>query len=116
MANKLPKAFYSEIEAARSLGVTPQEFRALLRQHLGTAEAELDNSPQTTYHASDILLLKMFVAGRLDVPPPVQDCKPNPAPAPPVESVSPSADDSQHHQQQQQRASLLGEPVPQTAL
>lgn len=70
MATKLPKAFYSETEAARSLGVSPQEFRTLLRQHLGTPDAELDNSPQTTYHASDVLLLKMFVAGRLPVPPP----------------------------------------------
>jgi len=77
MASKLPKAFYSETEAARSLGVSPQEFRTLLRQHLGSSDAETDNSPQTTYHASDVLLLKMFVAGRLMVPPPQQ--KPAPA-------------------------------------
>lgn len=110
MANKLPKAFYSEIEAARALGVTPQEFRALLRQHLGTIDAELDNSPQTTYHASDVLLLRMFVAGRLDVPPPLHDCKPNPAAAPAPVASSSSPDESQ------QRDSLVGEPVPQNAI
>ncbi|MBM3793155.1 MAG: hypothetical protein FJW31_03610 [Acidobacteria bacterium] len=70
MPSKLPKAFYNETEAARALSVSPQEFRYLLRQHLGSSEAETDNSPQTTYHASDVLLLKMFVAGRLPVPPP----------------------------------------------
>lgn len=70
MPSKLPKAFYNETEAARALGVSPQEFRYLLRQHLGSSEAETDNSPQTTYHASDVLLLKMFVSGRLPVPPP----------------------------------------------
>lgn len=113
MANKLPKAFYSEIEAARALGVTPQEFRALLRRHLGTIDAELDNSPQTTYHASDVLLLRMFVAGRLDVPPPLQDCKPNPAAAPAPVAASSSPDDGAS---QQQRDSLVGEPVPQNAI
>jgi hypothetical protein len=80
MASKLPKAFYSETEAARSLGVSPQEFRILLRQHLGSSDAETDNSPQTTYHASDVLLLKMFIAGRLPVPPP----QPRPVAAPAV--------------------------------
>ncbi len=70
MPSKLPKAFYNETEAARALGVSPQEFRYLLRQHLGSSEAETDNSPQTCYHASDVMLLKMFVSGRLPVPPP----------------------------------------------
>jgi len=78
MASKLPKAFYSETEAARSLGVSAHEFRSLLRQHLGASEAETDKSGETTYHASDVLLLKMFVAGRLPVPPP----QPKPEPAP----------------------------------
>jgi hypothetical protein len=78
MASKLPKAFYSETEACRSLGVSPQEFRSLLRHHLGASEAETDKSGETTYHASDVLLLKMFVAGRLPVPPP----QPKPVAAP----------------------------------
>jgi hypothetical protein len=89
MASKLPKAFYSETEAARSLGVSPQEFRALLRQHLSASEAETDNSPQTTYHASDVLLLKMFVSGRLPVPAPKpKQVEPTPDPNPIVESAT----------------------------
>ena len=83
MASKLPKAFYSETEASRSLGVSAQEFRSLLRHHLGASEVETDKSGETTYHASDILLLKMFVAGRLPVPPP----QPKPAPVPTTTEV-----------------------------
>lgn len=79
-STKLPKAFYSEIEASRSLGVSPQEFRTLLRHHLGATETETDRSGETCYHASDVLLLRMFVAGRLPVPPP----QPKPAPLPEV--------------------------------
>ena len=82
MASKLPKAFYTETEAARSLGVSPQEFRSLLRHHLGASEAETDKSAETCYHASDVTLLKMFVAGRLPVPPP------QPKPDPVSESVT----------------------------
>ncbi|MCC6536762.1 MAG: hypothetical protein IT162_04380 [Bryobacterales bacterium] len=90
MPSKLPKAFYNETEAARALGVSPQEFRYLLRQHLGSSEAETDNSPQTTYHASDVLLLKMFVSGRLPVPPP--SATPVAPVAPPPESCSTSGE------------------------
>ena len=82
MASKLPKAFYSETEASRSLGVSAQEFRTLLRHHLGATETETDRSGETTYHASDIVLLKMFVAGRLAVPPP------QPKPAPVLEAAA----------------------------
>lgn len=96
MASKLPKAFYSETEAARSLGVSPLEFRTLLRQHLGASESETDRSGETTYHASDVLLLRMFVAGRLDVPPP----QPKPAPVPEVSPV----------------AECLADAVPQSSL
>jgi len=94
MASKLPKAFYSEVEAARSLGVSPKEFRTLLQQHLGASDTETDRSPETTYHASDVLLLKMFVAGRLPVPPPA----PKPMPVAPEDHA----------------VELLAEPVPQT--
>lgn len=68
MASKLPKAFYSEVEAARYLGITIDQFRAHLRQHVGAREEELSNSPVTTFHASDILLLKMALAGSITMP------------------------------------------------
>jgi hypothetical protein len=68
MASKLPKAFYSEVEAARYLGITIDQFRAHLRQHVGAREDELSNSPVTTFHASDILLLKMALAGAITMP------------------------------------------------
>ena len=98
MATKLPKAFYSEVEACRSLGVTAVEFRTLLRHHLGASETETDRSPETTYHASDIMLLRLFVAGRLDVPPPQP--KAVPAPEAVVSGVEP----------------LMAEAVPQPSL
>lgn len=68
MASKLPKAFYSEVEAARYLGITIDQFRTHLRQHVGAKEEELSNSPVTTFHASDILLLKMALAGSITMP------------------------------------------------
>ena len=97
MATKLPKAFYSEVEACRSLGVSAVEFRTLLRHHLGASETETDRSPETTYHASDIMLLRLFVAGRLDVPPPQS----KPASAPETAAVV---------------EPLMAEAVPQSSL
>ncbi len=49
MASKT-KPYYTEIEAAKSLGVTVEEFR---------------NSGVTTFHASDLLILRMFTGRSL---------------------------------------------------
>jgi hypothetical protein len=54
------KPYYSEIEAAKSLGVTVDEFRVLVRRYIVNQEEDMSNAPMTTYHAADLLLLRMF--------------------------------------------------------
>jgi hypothetical protein len=54
------KAYYSEVEAARSLGVTISEFRDLVRRHIIDREEDMSNVEITTFHAADLLLLRML--------------------------------------------------------
>jgi hypothetical protein len=57
------KPYFNEMEAARHLGVSIDEFRVLVRRHIVEREEDLNNMPITTFHASDLLLLRML-AGR----------------------------------------------------
>lgn len=74
MLGRTGKLYFTENEAARILGVSVDQFRTLLTQHICKAE-DVSNSSQTTFHASDIVLLKMFVgqlaqtAAQQDAPP-----------------------------------------------
>jgi hypothetical protein len=54
------KAYFSEAEAARHLGVSIEEFRTLVRRHIVVREEDLNNVPLTTFHASDLLLLRLL--------------------------------------------------------
>jgi hypothetical protein len=54
------KAYYSEVEAAKSLGVTIVEFRNLVRRHIIDHEEDMSNVEITTFHAADLLLLRML--------------------------------------------------------
>ena len=62
------KPYYNEIEAARSLGITVDEFRGLVRRYVVDREEDMANSPLTTFHASDIMLLRMFTGRPLSMP------------------------------------------------
>ncbi len=57
------KPYFNEIEAARHLGISIDEFRVLVRRHIVDREEDLNNMPITTFHASDLLLLRLL-AGR----------------------------------------------------
>ena len=59
MASKT-KPYYTEMEAAKSLGITIEEFRVLVRRYIVDREEDMSNSNVTTYHASDLLVLRMF--------------------------------------------------------
>ena len=48
------------MEAARHLGISIDEFRVLVRRHIIEREEDLNNMPITTFHASDLLLLRML--------------------------------------------------------
>lgn len=57
------KSHYNEAEAAEALGISIDQFRSLLRLHLGIEEGEMPNVPQTVFQPSDLLVLK-FLANR----------------------------------------------------
>jgi hypothetical protein len=64
MASKT-KPYYSETEAARSLGVTIDEFRSLVHRYIIDRDEDMGNMPITTFHASDLLLIRMFTGRNL---------------------------------------------------
>jgi len=68
MASNLPKPYYSESEAARALGLSVDEFRSLLKRHIIDSDADLSNSSRTTFHASDVLVLKLLATRALGPP------------------------------------------------
>jgi hypothetical protein len=68
MAANPPKPYYSESEAARTLGLSVEEFRGLLKRHIIDSDADLSNSSRTTFHASDVLLLRLLATRVLNSP------------------------------------------------
>ncbi len=54
------KPYFNEMEAARHLGISIDEFRVLVRRHIIEREEDLNNMPITTFHASDLLVLRML--------------------------------------------------------
>ncbi len=69
MASNLPKSYYSEGEAARTLGLSVPEFRSLLKRHIIDSDDDLSNCARTTFHASDVLILKLLATRALQPPP-----------------------------------------------
>jgi len=59
-SNPRTKAYFSEVEAARQLGISIDEFRTLVRRHIVEREEDLNNVSITTFHASDLLLLRLL--------------------------------------------------------
>ena len=86
MAAKTPKEFFSEAEASRSLGITVEDFRRLVKQHIVVQEEDMTNVSVTTYHASDLLVLR-WILGRSLAP---SSAPPAPLPMPEPESVPPN--------------------------
>ena len=54
------KAQYSEVEAAEQLGITLTQLRSLVRSHVTDQDEDLRNLPQTTFQASDMLVLRLL--------------------------------------------------------
>ena len=57
---KQNKTQYSEAEAAQELGVTIEQLRVLIRQHIAQTDEDLNNIAIATFHASDLLVLKLL--------------------------------------------------------
>ncbi|MBI1897249.1 MAG: hypothetical protein HYZ57_14795 [Acidobacteria bacterium] len=54
----MPKAQYTEAEAAELLGVSVEQLRALVQSHITRGEQDLDSS--LTFQASDLLVLRVL--------------------------------------------------------
>ncbi len=60
-----PKGYYNETEAARALGVTLDEFRGLVRDHLLEDDEQMANLPRMYFQASDLVVLRMLASRHL---------------------------------------------------
>jgi len=65
MPARTPKSYFSESEAAKSLGINIDEFRLLLKRYIIDCEEDLHNVAVTTFHASDLLILKLMMGRKL---------------------------------------------------
>lgn len=69
LAAKPAKTQYSEHEAAQELGVSVEQLRTLIRSHIVESDEDLNNLAVASFHASDLLVLKML-AGQSQTPTP----------------------------------------------
>jgi hypothetical protein len=60
MSGKTRKAYYSEAEAASTMGISIEELRSLIRRHIVDTEDDLSNCPRATYFPADLVLLKLL--------------------------------------------------------
>lgn len=54
------KSQYSETEAAEELGVSVAQLRTMIRSHVVEHDEDLTNVPETTFQASDLVILRML--------------------------------------------------------
>lgn len=54
------QSFYTEPEAAASLGLSVERFRDLVRTHIAQGEEEQGNLIGATYQSSDLVVLKLL--------------------------------------------------------
>ncbi len=54
------KTQYSEAEAAHELGLTLEQLRALIRNHIAQTDEDLNHIAMASFHPSDLLVLKIL--------------------------------------------------------
>ena len=59
-ATKPAKTQYSEHEAAQELGVSVDQLRSLIRNHIVESDEDLSNVSVANFHPSDLLVLKIL--------------------------------------------------------
>lgn len=57
-----PKGFYSEIEAAESIGVSVEQLRSIVKRHIVQSEEDVDKIPRAWYQPSDVVMLRVLAA------------------------------------------------------
>jgi hypothetical protein len=60
LSTKFNQTQYSEVEAARELGVTVDQLRALIRSHIAQSDEDLTHIAVASFHPSDLLVLKIL--------------------------------------------------------
>ncbi|HEX5227717.1 MAG TPA: hypothetical protein VFW44_08400 [Bryobacteraceae bacterium] len=60
LPTKQNKTHYSEAEAAQELGVTVEQLRVLIRNHIAKTDEDLAHIAIATFHPSDLLVLKIL--------------------------------------------------------
>jgi hypothetical protein len=60
------KSHYSATEAAEELGVSVQQLRAMIRNHVVDRDEDLNNVPVTTFQPSDLLILRLLAGKPLN--------------------------------------------------
>ena len=60
LPTKQTKTHYSEAEAAQELGVTVEQLRVLIRNHIAKTDEDLAHIAVATFHPSDLLVLKIL--------------------------------------------------------
>ena len=56
------KTQYSLSEAADELGLTVEQLYTLIRSHIAETDEDISNVPITSFHPSDLLVLKLLAA------------------------------------------------------
>jgi hypothetical protein len=60
LPTKQNKTHYSEAEAAQELGVTVEQLRVLIRNHIAQSDEDLNHISVASFHPSDLLVLKIL--------------------------------------------------------
>ena len=60
VTTKPTKSQYSELEAAQELGVSVDQLRSLIRNHIVETDEDLNNVGVASFHPSDLLVLKIL--------------------------------------------------------
>jgi len=68
MTPRANKPFLTEKEAARSLGISVEEFRGLVRRYIAHFDVRAGSERDKAFKASDIVILRHLVASSAPAP------------------------------------------------
>jgi hypothetical protein len=69
LSTKFNQTQYSEVEAARELGVTVDQLRSLIRSHIAQTDEDLNHIAVASFHPSDLLILKILAGQKGTIAP-----------------------------------------------
>ena len=67
--SKQNKTQYSEAEAAQELGLTVEQLRVLIRNHIAQSDEDLHHIAMASFHPSDLLVLKILAGKNASLTP-----------------------------------------------